>query len=47
MDAFIILKELLQLPYIITQNNNFYNDKTKLGDLNIYDDGKDMEFNEI
>jgi len=47
VDAFFILKELIQLPYIITQNDNFYNDKIKLGDLNIYDDGKDMVFNEI
>ena len=46
-DAFFILKKLLQLPYVITQNNDFYNDKTKIGDLNIYDDGRDMEFNEI
>ena len=46
-DAFVILKELLQIPYIITQNDNFYNNKKKLGDLNIYDDGKDMEFHEI
>ena len=47
MDAFVILKELLQLPYIIAQNDNFYVDKTKIGDLNIYDDGKDMKFHEI
>jgi hypothetical protein len=47
MDAFVTLKELIQLPYIIEQNDKFYNDKTKLGDLNIYDDGKDMVFNEI
>jgi hypothetical protein len=47
MDAFIILKELIQMPYIITKNENYYKDFTKLGDLHIYDDGKDMVFNEI
>jgi len=47
MDAFITLKKLIQLPYVITQNDIFYNEKTKLGDLHIYDDGRDMVFNEI
>jgi len=46
-DAFVILKELVQLSYFIAQNDKFYVDKKKLGDLNIYDDGKDMVFTEI
>ena len=46
-DAFVILKELVKLSYFIAENDKFYVDKQKLGDLNIYDDGKDMVFTEI
>lgn len=47
MDAFFVLKELYNIPEYLTKNNEFYKDIQKLGDLYIYDDGRDMEFIEI
>ena len=47
MDAFFILKELYNNPDFLKKNEEYYNDIPKLGDLYIYDDGRDMEFIEI
>jgi len=44
MDAANALKELIKTPAISIKNEDTYIDSTKLGELHIYDDGRDMNY---
>ena len=44
-DAAAMLVDLLMDPAIIEDNERAYANKTKLGDLHVYDDGRPIRFN--